>query len=219
MNCSPPGSSVHGILQARILEWVVIPFSRGLPYPGIKLGFPALQVDSLPSEALGKPGAKRKNLKAGAWDSKMTETKIPVWSWKHLLIAGRVDKLILWWVAVIICKHKLKVPKQKNLRNPSKPDLNHSDMSQQNSDLSLVFQLLLRLRNTSWLGIRETFFIEIFFQFFLEHGFPFYWLSKKMVAASLSVFPLCSSRPLWSNSRSVVSDSLRPHGLSVHGIL
>ena len=29
MDCSPPGFSVHGILQARILEWVVIPFSRG----------------------------------------------------------------------------------------------------------------------------------------------------------------------------------------------
>ena len=29
MDCSPPGSSVHGILQARTLEWVVIPFSRG----------------------------------------------------------------------------------------------------------------------------------------------------------------------------------------------
>ena len=29
INCSPPGSSVHGILQARILEWVAIPFSRG----------------------------------------------------------------------------------------------------------------------------------------------------------------------------------------------
>ena len=28
MDCSPPGSSVHGILQARILEWVAIPFSR-----------------------------------------------------------------------------------------------------------------------------------------------------------------------------------------------
>ena len=28
MDCSPPGSCVHGILQARILEWVVIPFSR-----------------------------------------------------------------------------------------------------------------------------------------------------------------------------------------------
>ena len=29
VDCSPPGSSVHGILQARILEWVAIPFSRG----------------------------------------------------------------------------------------------------------------------------------------------------------------------------------------------
>ena len=29
MNCSPPCPSVHGILQARILEWVAIPFSRG----------------------------------------------------------------------------------------------------------------------------------------------------------------------------------------------
>ena len=28
MDCSPPGSSVHGILQARILEWAAIPFSR-----------------------------------------------------------------------------------------------------------------------------------------------------------------------------------------------
>ena len=33
MNCSPPGSSVHGILQARILELVVIPFSRGSSWP------------------------------------------------------------------------------------------------------------------------------------------------------------------------------------------
>ena len=33
MDCSPPGSSVHGILQARILEWVVIPFSRGSSWP------------------------------------------------------------------------------------------------------------------------------------------------------------------------------------------
>ena len=33
LNCSPPGSSVHGILQARILEWVAIPFSRGSSWP------------------------------------------------------------------------------------------------------------------------------------------------------------------------------------------
>ena len=33
MDCSPPGSSVLGILQARKLEWIVIPFSRGSPQP------------------------------------------------------------------------------------------------------------------------------------------------------------------------------------------
>ena len=33
MDCSPPGSSVHEILQARILEWVAIPFSRGSSQP------------------------------------------------------------------------------------------------------------------------------------------------------------------------------------------
>ena len=33
MNCSLPGSFVHGILQARILEWVAIPFSRGSSWP------------------------------------------------------------------------------------------------------------------------------------------------------------------------------------------
>ena len=33
MNCSPPGSSVHGILQARILEWVAMPSPRGSSWP------------------------------------------------------------------------------------------------------------------------------------------------------------------------------------------
>ena len=55
MDCSPPGSSVHGILQARTLEWVAMPFSRGSFQPGIKLGSPALQADSLSSEPWGKP--------------------------------------------------------------------------------------------------------------------------------------------------------------------
>ena len=34
MDCSLPGSSVRGILQARIMEWVTIPFSRGSSQPG-----------------------------------------------------------------------------------------------------------------------------------------------------------------------------------------
>ena len=33
INCSPPGSSVHGVLQARIIEWVAMPFSRGSFWP------------------------------------------------------------------------------------------------------------------------------------------------------------------------------------------
>ena len=47
MDCSPPGSSVHGILQARILEWVAISFSRGSSRPGIEPRSPALQAISL----------------------------------------------------------------------------------------------------------------------------------------------------------------------------
>ena len=50
MDCSPQGSSVHGILQARILEWVSMPPPGDLPNPGIKPTSPAaraLQADSL----------------------------------------------------------------------------------------------------------------------------------------------------------------------------
>ena len=61
--CSPPGSSVHGILQARILKWVAIPFSRGFSWPGIKPGPPALQVDSLPPDPPGKPSLRMQHSK------------------------------------------------------------------------------------------------------------------------------------------------------------
>ena len=42
LECSPPGSSVHEILQARILQWVAIPFSRDLPNPEIEPRSPEL---------------------------------------------------------------------------------------------------------------------------------------------------------------------------------
>ena len=47
LDCSLPGSSVRGISQARILEWVAISFSRGYSRAEIEPGSPALQVDSL----------------------------------------------------------------------------------------------------------------------------------------------------------------------------
>ena len=41
MDCSLPGSSVHGIFQARILEWIAISFSRGIfPTQGLNRGLP-----------------------------------------------------------------------------------------------------------------------------------------------------------------------------------
>ena len=56
MDCSPPGSSVHGILHERILEWVACPPPpRDFPHPGIKPGYSALQVDSLPLSPQGRP--------------------------------------------------------------------------------------------------------------------------------------------------------------------
>ena len=48
--CDPMDCIIHGILQARILEWVALPFSRDLPNPGIELGSSPLQADSLPAE-------------------------------------------------------------------------------------------------------------------------------------------------------------------------
>ena len=58
MDCSLPGSSVHGIFQARVLEWVAISFSRGFSQPRDERGSPALQVDALPSKPPGKPLSK-----------------------------------------------------------------------------------------------------------------------------------------------------------------
>ena len=55
MDYSLPDASVHGISQARILEWVNISFSGDLLDPGIEPRSPALQADSLLSEPLGKP--------------------------------------------------------------------------------------------------------------------------------------------------------------------
>ena len=54
MACSPPGSSVPGILQARILEWVALSSSRDLPNPGIE----PVSLMFLPLVPPGKPPIK-----------------------------------------------------------------------------------------------------------------------------------------------------------------
>ena len=62
LNCSLPGSSVHGIFQARMLEWVTTSSSRGSSRPGIKPMSPvsgALQADSLLLSHRGSPLCKQ----------------------------------------------------------------------------------------------------------------------------------------------------------------
>ena len=90
MDCRPPGSSVHKILQARILEWVAILFSSGLPGPGIKPRPPALQADSLPSEPQGSPSVYYLQIN-------LPDTLNAKARWRWLLVKGGVWKVELWW--------------------------------------------------------------------------------------------------------------------------
>ena len=55
MDCSLPGSSAHGIFQARILEWVAISFSRGSSQPRDRTHSPPFQAEALTSEPAGNP--------------------------------------------------------------------------------------------------------------------------------------------------------------------
>ena len=54
--CDPMDYIFHGILQARILEWITFPFSRDLSNPAIKPRSPTLQADSLLESHKGSPG-------------------------------------------------------------------------------------------------------------------------------------------------------------------
>ena len=56
MNCSTARSTIHGVSQAKVLEWVPFPSPGDVPHPGIELPSPvspALQVDSLPLSQQG----------------------------------------------------------------------------------------------------------------------------------------------------------------------
>ena len=67
MDYSPPGSSVGGILQARILEWVAVPFSRGSSWPRDQTRSPALQVNSLHLSRQGSPTYHNNQPVASGW--------------------------------------------------------------------------------------------------------------------------------------------------------
>ena len=106
MDCSPPRSSVHGILQARILEWVAIFFSKGSSQPGIEPRYPALQADALLSELLGKSslhlGCHRSAVSLSIFNvSRLTQDNCPfvgirpLLQFPHPLRAGPVLLILL----------------------------------------------------------------------------------------------------------------------------
>ena len=61
--CSPPGFSVHGILQARILEWVVMPSSRGSAQPRNRTQVSCIAGGFFTAELQGKPSRPRDGIK------------------------------------------------------------------------------------------------------------------------------------------------------------
>ena len=61
LDCSPPGYSVHGIPQTRMLEWVVMSFSRGSSQTRDRTQVSYIASDSLPSEPPGKPALELKS--------------------------------------------------------------------------------------------------------------------------------------------------------------
>ena len=78
VDCSPPGSSVHGISQARILEWVAI--STGdLPDQGIEPRSPTLQADALTSEPPGKKPLSTKHIPKHQLRGQGADTS---WAWR-----------------------------------------------------------------------------------------------------------------------------------------
>ena len=105
----PARLSVHGILQARILEWAAIPSSGDLPDPGIEPGSPALHADSLPCEPPGDAVVKKPPANAGDTretdlipgsgrspeEGRATHSTIPAWEIPWTKESGRQQSISL----------------------------------------------------------------------------------------------------------------------------
>ena len=114
MDCTPLGSSVCGILQARILEWVTI--SGDLLKPGIEHGYWALQADPLPSEPSRKlihlcSRATNRVLKAETW-------RVQLCCSERLCPAQSGLRGLPWW-------HVISEPLLPHFSRPSRPPHPH----------------------------------------------------------------------------------------------
>ena len=108
MDFSPPGSSVHGILQARILEWVAITISRDLPNPGTEPRSPALQVDSLLSLFSSVQSLSRAQLFVTPWTAEC-QVSLSITNSRSLLKLMSI-KLVMPSNHLILCRPLLLLP-------------------------------------------------------------------------------------------------------------
>ena len=99
MGCSSPGSSAHGIFQARILQWFAIPSSGGSSWPRDQTQVSALQADSLLSKPPWKPNHQQKSTER-IWTrchclhhQKGTCLQSEKWNGK----AGQIFNVLLFW--------------------------------------------------------------------------------------------------------------------------
>ena len=156
MDCSPPGSSVHGISQARIMRWLPFPSPGNLLYPGIGPRSPALQADSLPIKPPGTvalrifsccmwnlvpwPRIKLEPPALGAWSlSHWTAREVP----RHLRYVRRQPHQEPQW----------KTPRRTEVRRQAQSSwqLSHPFQLYKMSKVSVTWLLL-----EAWYKFRDT---------------------------------------------------------------
>ena len=107
MDCSLPGSSVHGIFQARVLEWVAIPFSRGSFRPRDWTQVSCIAGDSLPADPAGKPkntGVGSLSLLHRIFPTQGSKPGLPHWRQILYHLRHQRSPRILEWEAYPFCR-------------------------------------------------------------------------------------------------------------------
>ena len=95
MDCNPPGSSVHGIFQARILQWVAISSPGDLPYPGIEPTFLVLTGGFFTAVPPGKENCKMpQNILAEEYETRMCVFMNVLWG-KETVMKETLKEVIL----------------------------------------------------------------------------------------------------------------------------
>ena len=114
----PPGSSIHGISQARVLEWVAISLSRGSSRPREWTRVPALQADALSSESPGEHASHYTHVNDTPRGDQAKEKQMEVMKWEWLLTSwepsvraetsveykfynGKLKKILLHWFQIL----------------------------------------------------------------------------------------------------------------------